>query len=231
MSRKRYSAEQIISKLREAEVLIAKGQSISRAAKALGVSEQTYYRWRKEYGGMRTDQARRLKALAQGQGARQARVQDHVEDGQDDAGGPRSRSGSLAGGGAVEEGPQGARENVLPQVPRRVGPRSRLPRPAAHVHQPTREERRKRVGGSGTCPSLDAHAHTGTVLTRSTRGPEAGAGCSAVDRRAEAGARGRQGDRDVRRRTPDAPRAAAGAQRICSAQTPPEANTCHHSPR
>jgi len=63
MSRKRYSAEQIISKLREAEVLIAKGQSISQAAKALGVTDQTYYRWRKEYGGMRTDQARRLKAL------------------------------------------------------------------------------------------------------------------------------------------------------------------------
>jgi putative transposase len=63
MSRKRYSAEQIISKLREAEVLIAKGQSISQAAKALGITDQTYYRWRKEYGGMRTDQARRLKDL------------------------------------------------------------------------------------------------------------------------------------------------------------------------
>ena len=63
MSRKRYSAEQIIGKLREAEVLIAKGQSISQAAKALGITDQTYYRWRKEYGGMRTDQARRLKEL------------------------------------------------------------------------------------------------------------------------------------------------------------------------
>ena len=63
MSRKGYSAEQIIGKLREAEVLIAKGQSISQAAKALGIADQTYYRWRKEYGGMRTDQARRLKEL------------------------------------------------------------------------------------------------------------------------------------------------------------------------
>jgi len=63
MSRKRYSAEQIVSKLREAEVLIAKGQSISQAAKALGITDQTYYRWRKEDGGMRTDQARRLKEL------------------------------------------------------------------------------------------------------------------------------------------------------------------------
>ena len=63
MSRKRYSAEQIIGKLREAEVLIAKGQSISQAAKVLGITDQTYYRWRKEYGGMRTDQARRLKEL------------------------------------------------------------------------------------------------------------------------------------------------------------------------
>ena len=63
MSRKRHSPEQIISKLREAEVLIAKGQSVSQAAKALGIADQTYYRWRKEYGGMRIDQARRLKEL------------------------------------------------------------------------------------------------------------------------------------------------------------------------
>jgi len=54
MSRKRYSAEQIIGKLREAEVLIAKGQSIRQAAKALGITDQTYYRWRKEHCGLRT---------------------------------------------------------------------------------------------------------------------------------------------------------------------------------
>lgn len=62
-SRKRSLPEQIIPKLREAEVLIAQGQTISQVAKALGITDQTYYRWRKEYGGMRTDQARRLKDL------------------------------------------------------------------------------------------------------------------------------------------------------------------------
>ena len=60
---KKFSAEQIIGKLREAEVEIGKGQSIGQVAKKLGITEQTYYRWRKEYGGLRTDQAKRLKEL------------------------------------------------------------------------------------------------------------------------------------------------------------------------
>ena len=60
MSRKRYTPEQIISMLREAEVALAQGQSIGQACRTLGVSEQSYYRWRKEYGGLRTDQAKRL---------------------------------------------------------------------------------------------------------------------------------------------------------------------------
>lgn len=60
---KRYTAEQIISKLREAELALSKGSSTAAAAKKIGVTEQTYYRWRKEYGGVRTDQAKRLKAL------------------------------------------------------------------------------------------------------------------------------------------------------------------------
>ena len=63
MARKRYSAEQIISKLREAEVELAKGKTTGQVAKKLGIAEQTYYRWRKEYGGLRTDQAKRLKEL------------------------------------------------------------------------------------------------------------------------------------------------------------------------
>ena len=54
MSRKRYTPEQIISMLREAEVALAQGQSIGQACRTLGVSEQSYYRWRKEYGGLRT---------------------------------------------------------------------------------------------------------------------------------------------------------------------------------
>ncbi len=63
MSRKRYSTEQIIQKLREAEVALAKGHSVGEVAKQLGITEQTYYRWRKEYGGLKTDQAKRLKEL------------------------------------------------------------------------------------------------------------------------------------------------------------------------
>jgi putative transposase len=63
MAKKRFQAEQIIGKLREAEVEISKGQTIGQVVKKLGITEQTYYRWRKEYGGLRTDQAKRLKEL------------------------------------------------------------------------------------------------------------------------------------------------------------------------
>ena len=61
MAKKRFQAAQIIGKLREAEVEISKGQTIAQIAKKLGITEQTYYRWRKEYGGLRSDQAKRLK--------------------------------------------------------------------------------------------------------------------------------------------------------------------------
>ena len=63
MARKRHTPEQIIAKLREAEVALAKGQSTSQVCRQLEVTEHTYYRWRKEYGGLRVDQARRLKEL------------------------------------------------------------------------------------------------------------------------------------------------------------------------
>ena len=63
MPRKRYTPEQIISKLREAEVLLSQGQTVAHASKQLGVSDQTYYRWRREFGGMRTSQVRKLKVL------------------------------------------------------------------------------------------------------------------------------------------------------------------------
>ena len=64
MARKVYSAEQIISKLREAEVHLSKGLTTGETCKKLSVSENTYYRWRREYGGLRVDQAKRLKDLA-----------------------------------------------------------------------------------------------------------------------------------------------------------------------
>ena len=63
MSKKRYGSEQIITKLREVEIMLSKGSAIGEASKRIGVTEQTYYRWRKQYGGMRIEQARRLKEL------------------------------------------------------------------------------------------------------------------------------------------------------------------------
>ena len=63
MAKKRHSTEQIISKLREAEVELARGLKVPEVCRKLGVTEQTYYRWRKKYGGLRMDQAKRLKEL------------------------------------------------------------------------------------------------------------------------------------------------------------------------
>ena len=63
MARKRYRPAEIIAKLREAEVLLAQGMSVPEVAKAIGIHEITYYRWRKEFGGMRVSQAKRLKEL------------------------------------------------------------------------------------------------------------------------------------------------------------------------
>ena len=63
MAIKRYRPEQIIAKLREADVLLSQGHTVANVIKALEISEVTYYRWRKEYGGMTTSQAKRLKEL------------------------------------------------------------------------------------------------------------------------------------------------------------------------
>jgi transposase-like protein len=63
MARKRFKAEQIISKIREAEVILGSGGTLSQACRKIEVCEQTYYRWRKEYGGMKVEQAKRLKEL------------------------------------------------------------------------------------------------------------------------------------------------------------------------
>jgi transposase-like protein len=63
MPKKRYTAEEIIHKLREAEVLLGQGRTVPQVCKQLGVADQTYYRWRKAYGGMKVNQAKRLKEL------------------------------------------------------------------------------------------------------------------------------------------------------------------------
>ena len=63
MRRKTFTPEQIIGKLREAEVLLSQGQTVAAVSRKLEVTEQTYYRWRREYGGMQVEQAKRLKEL------------------------------------------------------------------------------------------------------------------------------------------------------------------------
>ena len=63
MARRKYSAEEIVNKLREGEVLIAGGATVAEASRKLGISDQTYYKWRREYGGLKTDQAKRFKEL------------------------------------------------------------------------------------------------------------------------------------------------------------------------
>jgi transposase-like protein len=63
MVKKAFTPEQIINKLREVEILISQGANTGEASRKIGVTEQTYYRWRKEYGGMRVEQAKRLKEL------------------------------------------------------------------------------------------------------------------------------------------------------------------------
>ncbi len=63
MARRSYRSEQIINKLREAEVLFCQGSTVGEAARKIGVTDMTYYRWRREYGGMRIEQVKRLKEL------------------------------------------------------------------------------------------------------------------------------------------------------------------------
>lgn len=76
MPQRRYRPEEIIAKLREAEVLLGQGTKVSEMAKTLGISEVTYYRWRKEYGGMDVSQAKRLKELER----ENARLRQAVSD-------------------------------------------------------------------------------------------------------------------------------------------------------
>lgn len=76
MGKKRVSTEQIIMKLREIEVMTGQGESVAGACRKLEISEQTYYRWRREYGGLKMDQARRLKELEKENGRLKKLVAD-----------------------------------------------------------------------------------------------------------------------------------------------------------
>jgi transposase-like protein len=78
MKRRRHTPEQIIRKLREAERMLGEGKSIPEAAKALEISEQTFHRWRNQYGGMKADDAKRLKELERENGRLKAIVADQA---------------------------------------------------------------------------------------------------------------------------------------------------------
>jgi putative transposase len=74
--KKKHTTEQIMGKLREAELELARGRTIAEVVRKLGITEQTYYRWRKEYGGLRTDQARRMKEMERENGRLKKLVAD-----------------------------------------------------------------------------------------------------------------------------------------------------------
>ena len=76
MGKKRYKPEEIVSKLRQVDVLTSRGQTVAQAIRSIGVTEVTYYRWRQEYGGLKSDQVKRLKDLEQ----ENARLRKAVSD-------------------------------------------------------------------------------------------------------------------------------------------------------
>jgi transposase-like protein len=80
MKKKGFTAEQIIGKVREAEVLLGQGSTVGEVSRKLGITEQTYYRWRRGYGGMRVEQARRLKELEKENGRLKRLVADLTLD-------------------------------------------------------------------------------------------------------------------------------------------------------
>lgn len=80
MKNSRHTPEQIIGKLREAEVVLATGGTVALACKQIGVTVQTYYRWRREYGGLKVDQAKRLKTLEKENGQLRRAVADLTLD-------------------------------------------------------------------------------------------------------------------------------------------------------
>ena len=80
MARKRHTAEEIVAKLRQVDVLMAQGRPVADSVRAIGVTEVTYYRWRNEYGGLRGDQVKRLKELETENGRLRRAVSDLTLD-------------------------------------------------------------------------------------------------------------------------------------------------------
>ena len=80
MPRKRHHPEEIVAKLRQVDVLTSQGQSVADAVRSIGITEVTYYRWRREYGGLKSDQVKRLKALETGNGRLRRAISDLTLD-------------------------------------------------------------------------------------------------------------------------------------------------------
>ena len=80
MAKKNHTVEQIIGKLREAEVRLSQGETVGHVSRSLSITEQTYYRWRKEYGGLKVNQAKRLKELERENGRLRQAVADLTLD-------------------------------------------------------------------------------------------------------------------------------------------------------
>src|SRR5205809_1802064 len=80
MARKRYKPEEIVAKLRQVDVLVSQGQNVGDAIRQIGVTEVTYYRWRQEFGGLRSDQVKRLKELETENGRLRRAVSDLTLD-------------------------------------------------------------------------------------------------------------------------------------------------------
>ena len=87
MASKKRSVEEIIGKLREAEVALAQGETVAQACRGIGVSDHTFYRWRQQYGGLRIDQARRLREMEAENGRLRRAVADLTLDNQNSEGG------------------------------------------------------------------------------------------------------------------------------------------------
>ena len=124
MPKRKHTAEEIINKLREAEVVIAAGSTVVEAVRRIGVSEQTFYRWRTEYGGLRVDQARRLKQLETENSRLKRAVAELTLDNQilrQAAGGPQlpslHRTRQVGPGGIRTEGTQGSEAVLLNPSP------------------------------------------------------------------------------------------------------------------
>ena len=80
MPRKKHHPEEIVAKLRQVDVLTSQGQSVADAVRSIGVTEVTYYRWRREYGGLKSDQVKRLKALETENGRLRRAISDLTLD-------------------------------------------------------------------------------------------------------------------------------------------------------